>query len=160
LFDFLLIVRTIAEEEKAGPAKLALVSLTGEVIIQQQIRQPRTIPELSGQPLPAERYRMSGTSRRIHALTPLSVPDVRYCPTRLYFAMRRVYFRFEHPVSQKLFRIPINFTFYRDKKNITFFDANRMQTPINTHFLKIKKYNILPCANFTLQLPNVKKLAF
>jgi hypothetical protein len=35
-----------------------------------------------------------------------------------------------------------------------------MQTPINTHFLKIKKYNILPCANFTLQVPNVKKLAF
>jgi hypothetical protein len=44
----------------------------GEAIIQQQIRQPRTIPELSGQPLPAEQHRMSGTSHRIHALKPLS----------------------------------------------------------------------------------------
>jgi hypothetical protein len=75
-------------------------------------------------------------------------------------AKQKLYFRFEHLSAKKLFSIPLNFIFYRGKKNITFLDANRIQTPINTHFLKIKKYYISTCVNFTLQVPNVKKLAF
>jgi len=38
----------IAGEEKTGPATLVLFSLTGEVILQQEIRQPHTTLDLAG----------------------------------------------------------------------------------------------------------------
>jgi hypothetical protein len=40
----------IAGEEEACPATLALFSLTGEVILRHQIRQPSTTLDLSGHP--------------------------------------------------------------------------------------------------------------
>ena len=40
----------LAGEQETGPATLALFSLAGKVILQQEIRQPRTTLDLSGQP--------------------------------------------------------------------------------------------------------------
>jgi len=41
---------TIAGAEETGPATLALFSISGELVLKQQIRQPNTTLDLSGHP--------------------------------------------------------------------------------------------------------------